>query len=89
VSHTTDAQALLERLESAKPTNTEIRSIAQEQGKNHELATQLWKHGGFPSRMLSLLVLDLKAVDLKSPSLTSIGNQHKIWRECGGSGVRG
>jgi 3-methyladenine DNA glycosylase AlkD len=63
MSHTTDAQALLERLDSAQPKNTEIRSIAQEQGKNHELATQLWKHGGFTARMLSLLILDLKAVD--------------------------
>jgi len=27
VGHTTDAHALLERLDSAKPTNTEIRSI--------------------------------------------------------------
>jgi 3-methyladenine DNA glycosylase AlkD len=64
VSHTTDVHALLERLDSAKPTNTEIRSIAQEQGRNHELAAQLWKHGGFSSRMLSLLILDLKTVDL-------------------------
>lgn len=64
MSHATDAQALLERLDNSKLTNTQIRSIAQEQGKNHELATQLWKHGGFPARMLSLLILDLKAVDV-------------------------
>jgi 3-methyladenine DNA glycosylase AlkD len=63
LSPTTDAQALLERLDSSRPNNTEIRSIAKEQGKNHELAVQLWQHGGFSSRMLSLLILDLKAVD--------------------------
>ena len=63
MSPTTDAQALLERLDRAKPLNTEIRSIAQEQGRNHELATQLWKQDGFAAKMLSLLILDLKAVD--------------------------
>lgn len=60
---TTDARVLLERLDGARPLNTEIRAIAKEQGKNHDLAVQLWKHGGFSSRMLSLLMLDLKQVE--------------------------
>ena len=59
-----DAQVLLQRLDSTRPNNTEIRAIAREQGKNAELAAHLWKHGGFSARMLSLLILDLKAVDV-------------------------
>lgn len=64
MSSATEAQALMERLDGARPLNTEIRTIAKEQGKNPELAAHLWKHGGFGSRMLSLLILDLKTVDV-------------------------
>lgn len=60
----TEAQALLERLESTRANNTEIRNLAKELGKNAELAAQLWDSGGFSARMLSLLILDLKAVDV-------------------------
>ena len=60
----TEAQVLLERLERTRPNNTELRTIAKEQGKNAELAAYLWKHGGFSARMLSLLILELKAVDV-------------------------
>lgn len=64
MSSTTDAQALLERLDRTRPNNTGIRTIAKELGKNAELASHLWEHGGFSARMLSLLILDLKAVDV-------------------------
>jgi 3-methyladenine DNA glycosylase AlkD len=64
MSSTTDAQALLERLEATRPNNTEIRAIAKEQGKSSELAAHLWESGGFSARMLSLLVLELRAVDV-------------------------
>ncbi|HEU4882575.1 MAG TPA: DNA alkylation repair protein [Longimicrobium sp.] len=64
MSSATEAQALLERLDSTRPNNTEIRAIARAQGKNAELAAHLWKNGGFSARMLSLLILDLKAVDV-------------------------
>lgn len=64
MSAATDTQALLERLDSTRPNNTGIRNLAKEQGKNPELAAQLWKNGGFSARMLSLLILDLKAVDV-------------------------
>lgn len=63
MSSTTEARALLERLNGIR-LNTEIRAIAKEQGKNAELAAYLWKNGGFSARMLSLLILDLKAVDV-------------------------
>jgi 3-methyladenine DNA glycosylase AlkD len=63
MSSTTEAQALLERLNGIR-LNTQIRAIAKEQGKNAELAAYLWKNGGFSARMLSLLILDLKAVDV-------------------------
>ncbi|HEU0012074.1 MAG TPA: DNA alkylation repair protein [Longimicrobium sp.] len=59
-----EAQVLLERLASTPPLNTKIREIAKEQGKNAEVAAHLWKDGGFSARMLSLLMLDLKAVDV-------------------------
>lgn len=62
MSVATEAEALLERLGRTR-LNTEIRTIAKERGKNPELAAHLWKSGGFSARMLSLLVLDLKAVD--------------------------
>lgn len=64
MSSATEAQALLERLDSTRPNNTGIRNIAKEIGKNAELATHLWKSGGFSARMLSFLILDLKAVDV-------------------------
>jgi 3-methyladenine DNA glycosylase AlkD len=64
MSSAAEARVLLERLESTRPNNTEIRVIAKEQGKNPELAVQLWESGGFSARMLSLLILDLKAVDV-------------------------
>jgi 3-methyladenine DNA glycosylase AlkD len=62
MSSADDAQPLLERLHSTRPNNTQIRTIAKELGKNPELAAELWKSGGFSARMLSLLILDLKAV---------------------------
>ena len=64
MSSATEAQALLERLDGTRPLNTEIRTIAKEQGKNAELAAHLWENGGFSARMLSLLILELKAVDV-------------------------
>jgi len=59
----TEAQALLERLDRTR-LSTEIRKIAKEVGKNAALAEQLWKDGGVNARMLSLLILELKAVDV-------------------------
>ena len=64
MSSATEAQALMDRLASTRPNNTGIRTIAREQGRNPELAAHLWKSGGFHARMLSLLILDLKAVDV-------------------------
>lgn len=64
MSSATDAQALLERLERTRPNNTEIRTIAKELGKNAKLAADLWKSGGYSARMLSLLILELKTVDV-------------------------
>ncbi|HST57053.1 MAG TPA: DNA alkylation repair protein [Longimicrobium sp.] len=64
MSSATEAQAVLERLESTRPNNTQIRTIAKELGKNADLAAQLWASGGFSARMLSLLILDLKAADV-------------------------
>ncbi len=62
MSSAPDARAVLERLESTRPNNTEIRTIAKELGKNAGLAAQLWKSGDYTARMLSLLIVELKAV---------------------------
>ena len=64
MSTVTEARLLTERLESTRPNNTQIRAIAKEVGKNARLAAELWKNGGFSSRMLSFLILELKAVDV-------------------------
>jgi len=63
MSSAPEVQALLERLDRTR-LNTEIRTMAKEVGKNADLAARLWSSGGFSARMLSLLVLDLKAVDV-------------------------
>lgn len=60
----TDAQALLDRLERTKPNNTQTRALAKELGKNGALAAELWNSGRFSARMLSFLILDLKSVDV-------------------------
>lgn len=41
MSSATEAQALLERLDTTRPNNTGIRNIAREQGKSPELAAHL------------------------------------------------
>ncbi|HEX6040486.1 DNA alkylation repair protein [Longimicrobium sp.] len=60
----TDAQALLDRLERTRPNNTQTRALAKELGKSPALAAELWNSGRFSARMLSFLILDLKSVDV-------------------------
>ena len=60
----TDGQALLERLDRDRPNNTQIREIAKELGKSSELAGYLWTSGGYSARMLALLILEPKSVDV-------------------------
>jgi 3-methyladenine DNA glycosylase AlkD len=64
MSTNTDAQALLERLDGSRPLNAELRALAKTHGKNADLSAYLWKHGGYSARMLSLLIMDLKTVDV-------------------------
>jgi hypothetical protein len=56
-------QTQIETLDTTRPNLTKIREIANAYGKNQETATHLWKYGGTYARLLSLLILDLKAVD--------------------------
>src|SRR5688572_29922276 len=42
-----------------------LRAIAKEIKKDHELALELWSSGKFLPRMLALLVMDSKALDQK------------------------
>jgi 3-methyladenine DNA glycosylase AlkD len=61
-----NAQTLVDRLTSTKPNLTQIRAIAKEYGKNQETADYLWMHGETSSKLLSLLILDLKAMNNRS-----------------------
>lgn len=61
-----DAQQLIDRLNSTQPNLTQIRAIAKEYGKTQEVADSLWQHGGTSARLLSLLILDLKAISPRS-----------------------
>src|SRR5438093_5706969 len=56
----------MHHLEQSNANLTAIRTLANEIGKNQELAEYLWMHGGTKSRLLSLLILELKAIDTTS-----------------------
>lgn len=58
-----EAQFLVQEMESKNINLTRIRAIADETGKNTEIADCLWASGGTRARLLSLLLLDLKNVD--------------------------
>lgn len=64
-----DAQQLVDQLNSTQPNLTEIRAIAKEYGKNQAIADELWKHGLTNSRLLALLMLDLKMMNPRSIAL--------------------
>jgi 3-methyladenine DNA glycosylase AlkD len=58
-----DAKRYIHHLEQSNANLTAIRTLANNIGKNQELADYLWMQGGTKSRLLALLVLELKAVD--------------------------
>jgi len=58
-----DAKRIMQQFEHSNANLTAIRTMANEIGKSQELAQYLWMHGGTKPRLLSLLVLELKAVD--------------------------
>lgn len=58
-----EAKFLVQEMESTNINLTRIRAIADEMGKNPEIADYLWASGGSRARLLSLLLLDLKNVD--------------------------
>ena len=58
-----DVQRLIDRVDTEKPNLTALRAIATEHGKDHETAEHLWAQGATNLRMLSLLIMDLKAID--------------------------
>jgi 3-methyladenine DNA glycosylase AlkD len=60
------ARQLIDRLNRTEPNLTQLRSIATEYGKNQAIADELWMQGGTRSRLLALLVVDLKAMDTQS-----------------------
>lgn len=53
----------MDELDSTKPNLTKIRDIANPYGKNQETARHLWKHDRRYSRLFSLLIIDLKAIE--------------------------
>ena len=58
-----DAKRRIHHLERSNANLTAIRTMANEIGKSQELAAYLWMHGGTKSRLLALLVLELKVID--------------------------
>jgi hypothetical protein len=56
-------QKKIHQLDTMKPNLTKITQVADEYGKDQDAATDLWRQGGAYSRLLSLLILDLKAID--------------------------
>ena len=60
------AQTLVDRLRATQPNLTQLRAIAKAHGNNQETADELWKQGETRSRLLALLMLDLKAMNPRS-----------------------
>lgn len=58
-----EVKLLVQELENPKTNLTRIRAIADETGKNTEIADSLWASGETKARLLSLLLFDLKNVD--------------------------
>src|SRR5438874_10109797 len=61
-----DATRHMHHLEQSNANLTAIRTLANAIGKNQELAAYLGMHGGTKSRLLALLILDLKVIDTTS-----------------------
>lgn len=55
---TEKAQAVCDRLDLETPRMGEIKKVAAEIKKDHELALELWGTGGYVQRMLSTLIMD-------------------------------
>ncbi|CAJ38202.1 DNA alkylation repair protein [Methanocella arvoryzae] len=60
-----EVESLVQELKNPKTNLTRIRAIADETGKNTDLADALWATGIIKARLLSLLLFDLKTVDEK------------------------
>ncbi|HYW09186.1 MAG TPA: hypothetical protein VE913_19660 [Longimicrobium sp.] len=71
----------MERLDTTRPNNTRTRAIAKEEGKNPEFAAHPWNNGGFSSRMLSLLILEIKKVDVANVEMMIAGIEAAGGRE--------
>lgn len=54
----TKAQAIYARIGTGSVKMSELRKIAKETKKDHELALELWSTGGFYPRMLATLIMD-------------------------------
>ena len=61
-----DVKGYMHDLDQSNVNLTAIRTKANEIGKNQDMADYLWTHGGIKSRLLSLLILELKAIDTTS-----------------------
>jgi 3-methyladenine DNA glycosylase AlkD len=58
-----EAKTIITNLENSNANLTTIRTMANQLVKSQETAAYLWTHGGTKSRLLSLLIVELKAVD--------------------------
>ena len=57
------AQAIFDQLNQEKTKLGDLRIIAKEIKKDHELAKELWRTGKFLPRLLAILIMDKKAID--------------------------
>lgn len=79
---------ILHSLHESNSNLTQIRTLAKETGKNQPLADALWESGDFKGRLLSIQILDLKAITgEKLDNLTrdienTIGNQKDQGQIC-------
>ena len=50
----------------------DLRKIAKEIKKNHELALELWSTGNLMARQLAILIMDKKQIDIHHLFLTTL-----------------
>lgn len=65
MKHTSEAENILGQI-NTKTKLGDLRKIAKAIKKDHELALELWSTGKFLTRLLSLLIMDNKHINLES-----------------------
>ena len=64
--NTSQVSSILKKIKQPNTKLGDLRSLAKDIKKDHELAILLWQDGGFLPRQLALLIMDPKQLDLKA-----------------------